>query len=304
MRHIAAIFLLFLGISLLRADPPDYRFSSVRITSHGVTGTVIYTEKDHSIVLTAGHGFHDENGRPINKAIVIDVPELDGRRLPNAVGHPRLIRAVLEGFNDFALIDFPCGPLPSVPLAPSGYRPGRHFLSVGYDTMKWREGPKMEPAHIRGFGFDATYTDETPIPGRSGGALIDLDNGCLMGTVIGFETRPGGPGIYSRTANLQAFVAQYLQSPPSPKASPPQAVNPRTYSEPRVNNPPATNPPTGWTYDPKTGGWFRQVPEEELKYVGKPPLRVIEGPVQQSLPSPQPQIMQQFGQPPQQQCPS
>ena len=59
------------------------------------------------------------------------------------------------------------------------------------------------PAHA----FTAmTYTKERPIPGRSGGALIDLDRGCLVGVCHGYEVGYKNRGMYVSLPTVITFL--------------------------------------------------------------------------------------------------
>jgi hypothetical protein len=90
------------------------------------------------------------------------------------------------------------------PAAGPGYRPGRNLLSVGYDEM--RMPATRKPAHIINIDSDVTWTREPPWHGRSGGALLDLDSGQLIGVVSAYVHYPQGPGLYVSHRAICAFL--------------------------------------------------------------------------------------------------
>jgi hypothetical protein len=208
-RFILAATLLFLLTSLGLADPrPAVAESSslapyavVRIKSHGVSATVIWTGHGASYLLSCAHGY---SGRDKYRAMAIDVPTpLAG--VPKAVAI-RLLAIDYEA--DLSLIEIGDGPLAYVcPVAPKGYSPTGAALSVGYDDMNW---PAVQrPTHVL---TSMTVTRERPWHGRSGGALID-ERGFLIGVCSGYtgprnhqEVFPGGRGLYVSHATIVRFL--------------------------------------------------------------------------------------------------
>src|SRR5262249_45280336 len=96
------------------------------------------------------------------------------------------------------------------PIRPAGQRPGNNIMSCGYDNMMLRDGkPLMRPAHILRDDGKQMWTREAPWHGRSGGGLIDIDSGYLLGCCTGYVRYPQGPGIYSSTSAVHRFLARY-----------------------------------------------------------------------------------------------
>ena len=191
-----------LGTALpLAAEPPD---AVVRLPSHGASGTVIYTERGRSLILSCAHAFE---GAARATPVTLDVPCL--RPGPPRPGRIKLL-AVDYGL-DLSLLELNDGPLDFVcPVAPSGHRPGR-CLSVGYDEM--RLPAKRASATLLGSNRGITFTREIPWHGRSGGALIDRDAGCLIGVVQGYEVGGERRGLYVSHEAILKFLRNRLEGP-------------------------------------------------------------------------------------------
>src|SRR5262245_3310735 len=174
-RYLLGLLVSLSPCLLVWAEPPD---AVVRLPSHGASGTVIYTERGRSLILLCAHAFE---GPARTTPIKLDVPCLHP-------GPPRKARIRLLAIDyrlDLSLLELNDGPLYYVcPVAPAGHRPGC-CLSVGYDEM--RLPARQAPATLLGSGRGITFTREIPWHGRSGGALIDHDSGCLIGVVQGYE---------------------------------------------------------------------------------------------------------------------
>jgi hypothetical protein len=175
----------------------------VRIPSHGCSGTVIYTETGRTYILSCGHGWQIEDGSRY-KPIKLNLPAA-------IVGEPKKVGVTLVDTNyadDLSLLVLASGPVDFVcPVAPHHHRPGPHLLSVGYDEM--RMPPVQLPAHIVMQTTDITFTAEAPWHGRSGGALIDLDRGSLIGVVSGYETNGRRRGMYVSHDTICQFLEAY-----------------------------------------------------------------------------------------------
>lgn len=169
----------------------------VRLTSHGASGTVVSTGPGLTWVLTCAHAFQ---GPYRTRRIVVDAPAPRGGAARS--GGIRLVRA--DDRLDLALVELRAGPLPfCCPIAPPGHRAGR-LASVGYAGMR-------RPASVRiatpaGATINEQFTRERPAHGMSGGALVDVDAGALVGTTIGFETAPPGRGVYTSLRAIHAFL--------------------------------------------------------------------------------------------------
>jgi hypothetical protein len=181
------------------ADPQR---AVVRLPSHGGSGTVIATTQHHTFILSCAHAFQAGDAlKPIH---------IDGEQIP--AGAPRLVAVDYE--HDLSLIEIPAGNAPHVaPVAGPGHKPSAHLLSVGYDEMRL---PATErPAHIVKTDGDITWTREPPWHGRSGGALLDLDQGVLIGVVSGYVNYPEGPGLYVSHRDIGLFLEQQHWSSPA-----------------------------------------------------------------------------------------
>jgi hypothetical protein len=209
---LAILFVLLFPLWATSA-PQD---SAVRIPSHGLSGVVIWTEQGRSLILTAGHGFA---GQQRNRPIVLDLFPRRGVPMPAKRGPIRVLQVDYE--LDLVLIELPAGPVPfHSPVAPRGYRTP-YALSVGFDKM--RIPPVVVPTTLLGTDGPRQYTVQRPEHGRSGGPLLDARQNFTLGTVIGYELRPGGRGIYTSTTALWQFLDRYnrhtlanLDTPPDP----------------------------------------------------------------------------------------
>ncbi len=210
-----ALWLLLVLVGPAAAEPKD---AVVRIPSHGVSGTVIGTGDGWTLILSAGHGWNaqrDESKPPVldKRAITIDVPMAITARKGETKCSPTLVGVDFE--NDVSLIQMRYGPLPHVAqVAPKGFAPGP-CLSVGYDEMKDRV--TIRAAHIAKYEGTYTYTFERPWHGRSGGALLDVRTGYLIGVVSGYtfnehdkrkpaEVERGYYGVYAGHAAILVFL--------------------------------------------------------------------------------------------------
>jgi hypothetical protein len=233
---LLVLIVLALLAQVLRAAPAD---AVVRLPSHGASATIIHTEEGRTLLLGCAHAFL---GKDRGKPIVIDAPDPS----PGAMkrGGTRLLAVDYQA--DLSLVEMQVGPLPYACLvAPRGHQPGR-LLSVGYDEMRW---PAIQrPATLLGSDPQHSFTREKPWHGRSGGALIDLDSGYLVGVVSGYrevnerqapiEVTPQGRGVYVSHDAILRFLQRY--SAPAPNA--PIAPNPgrpwvSEYQGPRIGPP-------------------------------------------------------------------
>jgi hypothetical protein len=198
----------------------------VRIPSHGGSGTVIWTGPGKTLILSAGH---------MSKAgkVVVNLPH----PAPGADPKPGLQIVAVDRGADLMLVQMHGGPVPYVlPVAPPGHRIGR-TASAGYDNLRWPA--VIRPAEIIGeasglllwtaahgcndFLIESAaggklLTRELPWHGRSGGPLIDMDAGVLVGVVSGYrgtdrehwrEVSPGASGVYVSHAAVLHFLARH-----------------------------------------------------------------------------------------------
>jgi hypothetical protein len=248
------------GVAAAPAQGPaaDVRAAVVRIASHGGSGTVVHTEPGRTLVLSAAHVFEGER-----RTVVLDVPAAAGAREPGPRARMRVVAADRRA--DLALLEVGDGPWPAVcPLAPPGHRPGRNLWSVGYDEMRWPATQAV--ATITGGTAARTTTREKPGLGRSGGALIDLDAGVLIGVCSARVDLPagGGWGVYVSHAEVLEFLGGRQALPP--RAAPPGAVRvtedrepaaPAAPPQPRQGDPRREQPEGDWRYDARSGAWYR-----------------------------------------------
>jgi hypothetical protein len=194
MRWLSAWFAFF--PSLLFAQSPS-TWAVVRIPSHGATATVIWTQPGKTYLLGCAHAYE---GAARAKAMKLDVQTPSGGSEKRAA-----IRLVAVDYQaDLSLVELGDGPLAyECPIVSDLGHPAR-VLSSGCDKMAWP--PVVQPATIVGHQGRTTYTRENPVPGRSGGALIDADRGVLIGVVQGYETSGPRRGMYVSHAAVTQFL--------------------------------------------------------------------------------------------------
>src|SRR5262249_10426916 len=217
-RRLLLTVLLCLAVpSLLSAQSrADLSRAVVRLPSHGASATVIATAAGRSWLLSCGHAFQ---GVDRTRPIVIDAPAQEPSGRPKMVG----IQVVdVDYDNGVSLIVLHDGPLDYVaPVAAAGHVPGRRLLSVGYDDMRL---PATErPATLLLSAGCLTFTRERPWHGRSGGALLDLDAGCLIGVGAGYERTGQRRGMYVAHAAILDFLSRRQRgSAPQPHPGGPE----------------------------------------------------------------------------------
>jgi hypothetical protein len=208
------VVVLFAGIARAFEPAADPALATVRIKSHGASGTIIATSAGKSWILGCAHMFLDAHGRP-SEAERVRPLRLDGPAQP--YGEKRRAAARLVAFDhdlDLSLIELDNGPFFYVPVAKQGHVPGKRLVSVGYDDMAWPVTQKS--ATLLTTSGNWTYTAEKPWHGRSGGGLIDVEVRCLVGVVHGYEIRPQGRGIYISHAAVLSFLSKHWKQAPAP----------------------------------------------------------------------------------------
>jgi hypothetical protein len=193
---------LILALCQVGAASPNAALAVVRIPSHGASATVIATAPRRSLLLGCAHAFQGaDRARPIR----LDVP------VKSTTGNVKpavIILLALDTTADLSLLLLNDGPLPYVaPVAPPGHQPGRQLLSIGYDGM--RLPAERQPATLLIQDRAITYTRERPAHGRSGGLLLDVDAGYLIGVVHGYEISGQHRGLYVGHAAILRFLAPY-----------------------------------------------------------------------------------------------
>lgn len=221
---LAALALL-LALCLLKGWCAEPWSAVVRVPSHGASATVIHTEEGRSLLLGCAHAYEGQ-GRYQRHVVNAPAPAA-GRR--DTGGRIRLVR--LDPRLDLSLLEIAAGPLPYVcPVAPAGHRPGR-LVTAGYDEMRVLAGsrPTVRPATLLRDAGNETWTRERPWHGRSGGALIDLDAGRLVGVVSAYtgprdrrEVSPGGWGVHVSHRAILRFLGSGSGDSPAPGPRGPQ----------------------------------------------------------------------------------
>lgn len=197
MKCWTALAFLLIPFQLLAQTPPPATWAVVRIPSHGATCTVIYSEQGRTFLLGCAHAYQ---GKMRETPMKIDTQSAN----PGPAKTVPLKLIAVDYQADLSLVEMGEGPLPYVcKLAPSGQQTTR-AISSGCDKMAWP--PVWQPATIIGTSGTTTYTRENPIPGRSGGALIDADAGLLIGVVQGYETSGPRRGMYVSHQAIVTFL--------------------------------------------------------------------------------------------------
>jgi hypothetical protein len=193
---LATAFLLLRG-GYLRAEPAD---AVVCIVSHGCSGTVVATGPGQTWVLTCAHAFR---GNDRSKPVVLDAPAPAGRapRVTNA--RPTVWKIDTEA--DLCLIEMTTGPLPFyLPVGERQPLAGEQVVAVGYEKMV--KPAAVKPTTVLDVGPHWQHTRERPIPGMSGGPLIEPKSGALVGTCTGYESQGERRGMYVRLSAVRAFM--------------------------------------------------------------------------------------------------
>lgn len=216
LRKFLALVVWLCVTVCVHAAPVD---AVVRLTSHGGSGCVVYVGNGKSLILTCAHCFE---GRDRTKPIVLDAPSPN----PGAAQRPGVKLLKVDYATDLALVEVAAELPYCTPIAPAGYRPSQSVLSCGYDRMGW---PAVQArATLIGSDGPRQYSRENPVPGRSGGPLIDMQGGVVLGTCTGYESGGGwGRGIYSSHAAVLKFIG-WQQSPASPQGT---GLQPQRYGE-------------------------------------------------------------------------
>ena len=223
---------LLVGLACLLPSPPSVRGQAsivdpinavIRMPSHGCSATVIYVGDRSSFFLSCGHVFRDP--RNVHKRMTFNLPAPWGWP---GVGQwtPAAQRIIAFDTDlDLALFEVAVRAPYCCPVAGWHYRPGRNFASVGYDEMRGQTARRATPLGSvaqrpdGGLVVDQTltFTVEPPWHGRSGGALVDLDNRVLIGVCSAYMGDPraaragdprGGPGMYVSHRAILGFLVR------------------------------------------------------------------------------------------------
>ena len=239
-----ALAALLCFIPTLRAgDAALVAHAVVMLPSHGVSATVIHTQAGKSLLLGCAHGYR---GNDRHKPMRFEFPApLPGQ--PQRVGS-RLLAVDYD--LDLSLVELGAGPVAYVcPVAPRGAPHSRQVVSIGYDEMQ--QPPQMRPITWLEAHGPIWQTRERPWHGRSGGGLVDVGSGLLIGVCSGYsgprdhrEIRPGSHGIYVSHAAICDFLERHGWScgvSGTLPQRPPSAPRPQT--APRLQSAPLPPPP-------------------------------------------------------------
>ncbi len=205
-------------------EPTDKPYlASVRIKSHGGSGTIIKTSNGRSWILSCAHMFFHQGTNKIDPSLLRKTLRIDGYPLRHAIKKCASARVVAyDAQLDLSLIVIENGPLYYIPVAKRGHRPGKNIWSLGYDNMRWPITKKR--ADILFSRGDTTYTVQKPWHGRSGGGLIDVDHRVLIGVVQGYEVFPNNRGLYVSHDAIVRFLSRNVNPAPAPQ--PPESFPP------------------------------------------------------------------------------
>lgn len=182
----------------------------VCVPSHGGSATFIATfppsansPRGVSYLLSCAHLLDDGGGE---RALVLHAPAPNGSHAPIRC-RPRFV--AFDHAVDLSLIRMDHGPVPHIaPVAPRGHAIGSRAVACGYDQMRWPG--QRAPVTIFRVTPTEIWTREKPIPGRSGGGLLDPESGQLIGVClarIDVQSDPAaGRGIYCSLEAIHRFL--------------------------------------------------------------------------------------------------
>jgi hypothetical protein len=211
LRRSILAFLAVASLALAEMPPPLPGYWAVAcVPSHGGSATFIATfppDADHpqgvSYLLSCAHLLEDGGA---DKSISITAPATSGRQQPIRC-RPRFVASDKQV--DLSLICMDYGPVPYVtPVAPRGHRVPNAAVSCGYDHLRW---PGRRDC-VSIFQITATeiWTHEKPIPGRSGGGLLDPQTGHVIGVCLARIEIRGNPsagrGVFCSLAAIHRFL--------------------------------------------------------------------------------------------------
>jgi hypothetical protein len=187
-RSVLAAFLLLYAADWVSAQHPEAVHAVVRLPSHGASATVIATQPGRTLLLSCAHAFE---GADLRKPVTVDMPASH----PLAPQPAGIVVLKMDYAADLSLLQLNAGPVDFVAtVASDPIGASSHLVSVGYDGM--RLPAAQVPTRLLTQTASTTYTIERPGHGRSGGALLDLDTGCLVGVVQGYEVTGWRRGMY------------------------------------------------------------------------------------------------------------
>lgn len=187
---VLALAAIFAGF-VVSANPPN-EWATVRLPDQGGSGVAIWTSKEKTYLLTAGHCF---NENPIRIQFgVQSAKRVSATKRWVAVNKQR----------DLALIELSTGPVPSVaPIALLFSE--KEAYSWGHDGMCWpKVGYKVK---IKSSDARTTWTYDPPKEGRSGGPLLN-SKGELIGICQGYVISRPHDGVYASLQNIHEFLKE------------------------------------------------------------------------------------------------
>jgi len=204
------ILLALASTAAVEAPPPPGYLAVVCVPSHGGSATFIATfppdaNYPHGVsyLLSCAHLLEDGGAA---KPIVLHAPAPGGAKSPVRC-QPRFI--AFDTVVDLSLMRMDHGPVPNVaPIAPRNHSIASRAISCGYDQMRWPG--RREPVTIFRVTPTELWSREKPIPGRSGGGLLDPETGQLIGVClarIDVKSDPtAGRGIYCSLEAIHHFL--------------------------------------------------------------------------------------------------
>lgn len=190
LRYLLALGALTIA-TLVSALPPN-EWGVVKLPDQGGSGVIVYSDRNHTYLLTAAHCYN-------NNPVKIHHPVAQAKTIPHVTKHWMAI----DKDKDLALLRMDIGLSPAVvPIASSSN--DRKAYSIGYDQMTW---PAVKAkATISATGSRVTETLEPPVPGRSGGGLIN-EKGELIGICQGIDVRTNR-GVYASLTCIHRFLSE------------------------------------------------------------------------------------------------
>ena len=183
---------LALVVSQIIASAMPNEWATVRLPEQGGSGVAIWTSKEKTYFLTAGHC---KNENPIR----IQFGVQSGKRVSATKRWVAVNRD-----RDLALIEMAHGPVPSVAPVASSFS-GVEVFSWGHDGMVWpKVGYKI---NIFKSDLRTHWTREAPKEGRSGGPLLN-DQGEVIGICQGYTMDANRHGVYASLRNIHDFLKE------------------------------------------------------------------------------------------------
>ena len=191
--------------------PPKPELAVAMVKSHGASAVAIYsTQQTGTYYLGCAHMFETARDRRRQLNLFGYVQPF----APRVITQPRVL--AVDRRLDLSLFWLPNGPFYYV--RPAARPAGGPAWSIGYDEMSWPATKR--PATVLYQGYSVTFTRERPVPGRSGGALVEQGSNRLIGIVQGYETVGKRRGWYISHSAIVRFLSQHMPSLAPGKTAP------------------------------------------------------------------------------------